>query len=175
MKFKIKIASACLMMSAFSQTFPNAAFATPASYIVEDGWVYTESRMSQLDYDNGIAIYIKPTWAKDRVHVFADFKLKNKSKRTSQKVYVSSSRFYAYRDGAVYYSMAPSTSKHYSDQLKEFTLKPGKSKSVMMTYTRAAKGFDYTKAEYYCTSIMVKEGKGKAHSVGLCSDNRKFK
>lgn len=175
MKLMAKIALIGATVLFYFQSFPNAALATPASYIVEDGWVYTESRMSRLDYDNGIAIYIKPTWAKDRVHVFADFKLKNKSKRTSQKVYVSSSRFYAYRDGAVYYSMAPSTSRHYSNQLKEFTLKPGKSKSIMMTYSRAAKGFDYTKAEYYCTSIMVKEGKGKAHSVGLCSDNRKFK
>lgn len=175
MKFILKLLLISTIVTASFPTLPSTTFAAPASYIVESEWVYTESRMSQLDYTNGIAIYIKPTWAKDRVHVFADFKLKNKSKRTSQKVYVSSSRFYAYRDGAVYYSMAPSTSKYYSDQLKEFNLKPGKSKSVMMTYTRAAKGFDLTKAEYYCTSIMVKEGKGKAHSVGLCSDNRNFK
>lgn len=175
MKFVTKLAIIGATVAASVPAMPSATLAAPAYYTVEDGWVYTESRMSQLDYENGIALYIKPTWAKDRIHVFADFKLKNKSKRTSQKVYVSSSRFYAYRDGAVYYSFAPSSSKNYSDQIKSFTLKPGKSRSIMMTYSRAAKGFDYTKAEYYCTSIMVKEGKGKAHSVGLCSDNRKFK
>ena len=174
MKLLTKLAIIGATVAASVPAMPSATLAAPAYYVVEDP-VYVNSRMSRLDYDDGVNMYLKPTWAKDRIHVFADFKLKNKSKRTSQKVYVSSSRFYAYRDGAVYYSFAPSSSKDYSDQIKSFTLKPGKSRSIMMTYSRAAKGFDYTKAEYYCTSIMVKEGKGKAHSVGLCSDNRKFK
>lgn len=152
---------------------PSASLAAPAYYDVEQQQVYTESRMTRLDYDDGIIMYFNPTWAKSQTQVFADFVIKNQSKRTSQKVYLANSRFYAYRDGAVYYALSPS--KAFSDPLKEFTLKPGKSKRVMMTYARATKGFDYTKAEYYCTSVMVKEGKGNAHSVGLCSDNRKFK
>lgn len=174
MKLLTKLALVGVTIAASVPAMPSATLAAPAYYVVEDP-VYVNSRMSRLDYDDGVNMYLKPTWAKDRIHVFADFKIKNKSKRTSQKVYITSSRFYAYRDGAVYYSIAPSSSKELSDQIKEFTLKPGKSKRIMMTYSRAAKGFDYTKAEYYCTSIMVKEGKGKAHSVGVCADNRNFK
>lgn len=174
MKLFTKLTLIGVTVAATVPTIPSAALAAPAYYVVEEP-SYLESRMSRLDYDDGVNMYLKPTWAKDRIHVFADFKIKNESKRTSQKVYVSSSRFYAYRDGAVYYSLPTSKSKDYSDQTKEYTLKPGKSKRFVMTYTRAAKGFDYTKAEYYCTSIMVKEGKGKAHSVGVCADNRNFK
>lgn len=173
MKIVTKLALIGVTVAASIPAMPTATFAAISYYEVAEQQTYVESRMSRLDYDFGVNMYSKPTWAKDRLHVFADFTIKNESKRTSQKVYLSSSRFYAYRDGAAYYTLPPS--KDYSDPLKDFTLKPGKSKKIVMTYTRAAKGFDFTKAEYYCTSIMVKEGKGKAHSVGLCEDNRKFK
>lgn len=173
MKIVTKLALIGVTIVASVPTMPSATLAAPAYYNVEQQQVYTESRMTRMDYGDGIIMYFKPTWAKSQTQVFADFVIKNQSKRTSQKVYLANSRFYAYRDGAAYYSLSPS--KAFSDPLKEFTLKPGKSKRVMMTYARAAKGFDYTKAEYYCTSVMVKEGKGNAHSVGLCSDNRHFK
>lgn len=173
---KVAVTSAAL---ATIIVIPTAVFAYGKDelYDLLDSGDYSESRNSTLRIaDEGMSLRIEPAWDneyKKQIVVDGSFKIKNTSKAYSQRVYASKAKFYAYRDGAVYYTLAEANTKY---KLEDFTLKPGAtSKQQYAEFVRSSKGFSKTKAEYYCLHVPVKEGKGKEHSVGMCVDNVWFK
>lgn len=178
MKKKTKLTITSLSLVALIGV-PSAVFAYGKNelYDLFDAGDYTQSRNSTLRMvESGMSLRIEPNWDttyKKQIVVDGSFKIKNTSKAYSQRVYTSKARLYAYRNGAVYYTLAEANTKY---KLKDFTLKPGKtSKEQYAEFVRSSKGFDKTKAEYYCLHVPVKEGKGKEHSVGMCVDNVRFK
>lgn len=173
---KISVASAALTAIVI---IPTAVFAygKDEMYDFLDAGDYSESRNSTLSIvDEGMTLRIEPLWDntyKSKIVVDGSFKIKNTSKAYSQRVYASRAKVYAYRDGAVYYTLAEANTKY---KMKDFTLKPGKTSGQQYAeFVRNSKGFDKRKAEYYCIDVPVKEGKGKEHSVGMCVDNVWFK
>lgn len=178
MKKKSKIVITSLSLATII-VIPSAVFAYGKNelYDLFDSGDYTQSRNSTLRMvESGMSLRIEPKWDntyKTKIVADGSFKIKNTSKAYSQRVYASRARLYAYRDGAIYYTLAEANTKY---KLKDFTLQPGKtSKEQYAEFVRSSKGFSKTKAEYYCLHVPVKEGKGKEHSVGMCVDNVWFK
>lgn len=181
MKKKAKIIVTSVSLAAIIGV-PGAvlAYGKNEIYTMFDQGDRAQTRNSYISVvDGDMNLNLEPTtWGdeqyKKEVIVDGSFKIKNTSKAYSQRVYASKAKFYAYRDGAVYYTFSELNTKY---KMKDFTIKPGKSsKEMYAEFIRTSKGFSKTKAEYYCLHVPVKEGsKGKEHSVGMCTDNYWFK